>query len=213
MTAPQTPNKKVVAGEHGFNDRGFALGMVRGLRSFMVAPDGRVTGCMFRQAWTPGENRAVCHRGYVNPWDERFVGVMRPETFEGRPDPNDREHEFRECSCGWWAYWGERNTYAGEGRVAGVIEGYGRTIVGSRGFRSARARIAALTIPEGVSPFSLAVSFLSLFDAPKAPSFSEIGALVSAQYPGVPVYRSVDAMVVDFPPDRAVVYTDAEGGA
>jgi hypothetical protein len=67
------------------------------------------------------------------------------------------------CGCGFWAYWNARdNTYfqshdpwvkqQGEGyslriQLMGVIEGSGPTIIGERGFRTARARVTDLSMP------------------------------------------------------------------
>ena len=52
------------------------------------------------------------------------------------------------CShnCGFWAYWkfDPHEFHLGEKPVVGIVEGYGKTIRGSRGFRCAKARIVAL---------------------------------------------------------------------
>jgi hypothetical protein len=53
---------------------------------------------------------------------------------------------FRDCGCGFWAYWkfDPHEFHLGEKPVVGIVEGYGKTIVGTRGFRCAKARIVAL---------------------------------------------------------------------
>jgi len=49
-------------------------------------------------------------------------------------------------NCGFWSYWkfDPHEFHLGEKPVVGIIEGYGKTIRGSRGFRCAKARIVAL---------------------------------------------------------------------
>ena len=52
----------------------------------------------------------------------------------------------RDCGCGFWAYWNfdPHEFHLGEKPVVGIVEGYGKTIRGTRGFRCAKARIVAL---------------------------------------------------------------------
>jgi hypothetical protein len=40
----------------------FAIGVVRGARSFRVDDDGMLTGIAYKQIWTPGENLAGCRK-------------------------------------------------------------------------------------------------------------------------------------------------------
>lgn len=49
-------------------------------------------------------------------------------------------------NCGFWAYWkfDPHEFHLGEKPVVGIVEGYGKTIRGTRGFRCAKARIVAL---------------------------------------------------------------------
>lgn len=47
------------------------------------------------------------------------------------------------CECGFWAY--DEGGFKAHGSVVGVIEGYGKTTVGTKGFRSEKARIVALS--------------------------------------------------------------------
>lgn len=54
------------------------------------------------------------------------------------------DHQFADCTCGFYAYLNGVNDYISAGRVIGVVEGYGETLIGRRGFRSNKARILAL---------------------------------------------------------------------
>lgn len=104
----------------------FAIGSVTGARWWNLA-DGHLTGV--HGTWLMGENAARCSmsagkRDHVTP-DE-------------------------DCGCGFWAYWtAEDHQHGFQFPVLGVIEGYGKTLIGERGFRCAKARIIALHIPAG----------------------------------------------------------------
>jgi hypothetical protein len=71
------------------------------------------------------------------------------------------------CGCGVWAYWkldsGDVNRFSPTSRglpVLGIIEGYGRVLLGEKGFRCQKAKIVALapafSIQPEVSPSSYA---------------------------------------------------------
>ena len=50
------------------------------------------------------------------------------------------------CDCGFWAYWTTGwSMYQDSWDVSGVVEGFGKTIIGPSGFRSQKCRITALT--------------------------------------------------------------------
>ncbi len=88
-------------------------------------------------------------------------------------------HGLDDCEHGFYAYYENSNDYYEAGRVSGVIEGYGEAILGTRGFKSQKARILALRIPSDV----------------------KLGFKVRHNYSGVPVFDSFDAMVREFPGD------------
>lgn len=70
----------------------------------------------------PRCDEPTCHSGaHTVPSDHRF-------------DPD--------CQCGFWAY--DEAGFKPHGVVIGVIEGYGKVTVGTKGFRAEKARIAAL---------------------------------------------------------------------
>ena len=61
-----------------------------------------------------------------------------------------RPHKIaaRDCSCGFYAYFGERRVnHTSDYSVLGVIEGYGRVTFGQFGFRAEKAKILALYNP------------------------------------------------------------------
>lgn len=124
-------------GLQGFDgaDTPLALGSVAGVRWWnLSAPsvaffrqDEMPALCGVQGTWRMGENIARCGR----------TGHLVPDE---------------DCGCGFWAYWtleAAANPHGFLLPVLGVIEGYGRTMLGERGFRCAKARIVALHFPEG----------------------------------------------------------------
>ncbi len=109
------------------------------------------------------------------------TGVYRPDAPRHEveaPSPKPA-HDLVSltCSCGFWAYFDGTNAYKDTVSVTGIIEGYGRVVAGTRGFRAEKARIVAL-----VRPGAKHVDALRF-------------AKVEHVYPDVPVYdRRVDAL-------------------
>lgn len=94
-----------------------------------------------------------------------------------------RADRLEDCKHGFYGYYDGSNDYYQHGRVMGVIEGYGETIVGTRGFRCMKARIVAIRIPKHVP--------------------DRLRTLVLRNYQGIPVFDSFKRMVAEFPPDSA----------
>lgn len=145
-----------------------AIGTVRGLRSFGISDDGHLTGVTHRDPWVAGENHATCHRRWVGTCQcgstsgtstistgsghVFYVNLGAGEHANGcngdSPCAPDDLMPTADCACGFYAYYEGSNDYARPEHVSGVVEGYGRTVVGSRGFRTQKARILALYWPE-----------------------------------------------------------------
>ncbi|MDQ2874805.1 MAG: hypothetical protein M3Y33_08445 [Actinomycetota bacterium] len=112
-------------GVPGFEERAeaeWSPGTVRGVRYFTVDETGSLHGAGQGVTWTQGENVAVC-----------------------RYSPDHVPPHAGDCGCGFWAYWtreAAQSIFAsGSRQVIGVIEAYGRTLIGDKGFRAAKARI------------------------------------------------------------------------
>jgi hypothetical protein len=93
------------------------------------------------------------------------------------------EHNFEDCSCGFYAYTKiDRNDYAGiryldKGRGAGmsygyphqpsgysgIIEGYGTVTMGPYGFRAEKARIVAMYLPDMIKVTEFSAMFPNVF--------------------------------------------------
>jgi hypothetical protein len=93
--------------------------------------------------WGAGINDAVC--------------LLPPQAFQMRPDgtvkvePHAVVHPA--CDCGFWAYTnGEHYLSVGQPACLGIIEGWGRMVIGPDGFRAQHARIVALCFPKPDPP-------------------------------------------------------------
>lgn len=119
----------------GFSDRPFVAGSLHGRRSFRVI-NGKLHGVTYPYHFEPGENTAVCAAYFTGVIGHRMAGLN--------------------CTCGYYAYFkGPSNSFHSSGNVEAIIEGYGTVSVGEMGFRAAKAKLAALILPDtGVSQHS-----------------------------------------------------------
>jgi hypothetical protein len=106
-------------------DRPVHLGTIRGYRAWGVDDLGRLTPATRADyIWSPGINRAVCKCGNYA-----------------------RNVAARHHSCGFYAYFSGSNDYAKTGDIHGIIEAWGTTTVGDRGFRAEYGKILAFVDP------------------------------------------------------------------
>lgn len=184
-----------------FSGLGFALGSVRGVRTFRylnriedwseLGTPGQLMGLYYPQAWVDGVNIAQCRKKDTEfnyfakrAYEDYELGrvdrePIPPHTFD--PVPQDGEH-LPACNCGFYAYYDGSNDYYdpekhGPDLITGVMEGWGEVLIGARGFRCTRARIVALCIPEKHASREM----------------------ILAHYPSVPNFVSFDRMVEVFP--------------
>jgi hypothetical protein len=171
-------------------------------------PTGRLTG-QYDYAWTGGENVARCEKGasggvYVirtmlggRPFE---IGRL-PDSFgppvvlsgytidheQGEPHDIAAPH----CTCGFYAYWtADAATIGDSCNVIGAVEGYGKTVMGTKGFRCEKAKILAL------API---VNRLGDVDD----ALKEAMRKVAEQYPEAAIFGSAREMLAEFPPSDA----------
>lgn len=133
---------------------------------------GRVEGLLtgvFGSRWRRGENVAACGGGGPG---------CPPCSRDVVPAPG--------CGCGFWAYWALRYAwrcdYYWRGEVVGVIQGYGRTRIGTRGCRCGKARILGLHVrparpdspPRWLPRHDLAEILGSYYGVPCYPSLAQM---------------------------------------
>lgn len=118
----------------------FALGTIKGLRTWSADDQGRLRGVTYPVVWTPGENISRC---MANDRDCGQPGCGFCAALAASAEAP--RHNFDpECDCGFWAY-DERNVKPHGDCITGVIEGYGRVTIGTKGFRCEKAKIVALS--------------------------------------------------------------------
>lgn len=177
-SVPQVSKPSVrPAGEFDGRTRDFAAGVVTGTRSFDVDKLGRRVGVAFATVWRPGENVARCMQ---RPDPLAFLSGREPGRLRESSRP---PHSLAECPHGFYGYYEGSNDYYEPGRVMAVVEAYGETVIGTRGFRAEKARIVALHVPSDIG--------------------LGVRRVVARNYPDVPQFDSFDAMVAEFPPDDA----------
>jgi hypothetical protein len=165
-----------------FAELGFAEGLVRGARTFRLSSEGGLMGLYYRQLWRPGLNYSLCRKkgpvGFSTTGMMPSVRLFPPTPDEGFKAP-DRGHLI-DCRCGFYGYFDGSNDYNSKGSgaflVEGVIEGWGETVIGSRGFRCTKARIVALVIDQDWQR--------PLLETYGVPAFSTFATMVAA-YPGL----------------------------
>lgn len=136
-----------------FADRPFAVGTLTGLRAFRVDSLGRLRAPQQDSIWKPGENVAEClarqtARLPFSPGTMRALGMSWPVD-----EPAEKKAPHRVgsmgCTCGFYAYTDGTNGYhkPDKSTVEAIVEGYGVCTVGTRGWRSEKARLVALVNP------------------------------------------------------------------
>jgi hypothetical protein len=166
--------------QYGAVDAELVPGALRGYRSWRVLGD-ELVACNTPVAWPVGVMESE-HVGYP-----RFDEVVVHSGCKGNPQ---KDH-----SCGIYAahkLGGEDN----RGWILGSIKAYGKTIVGTRGFRAGKAEIEALTLSESW------ISRYLLFGDAHEPTILELWDRVDkmGEKYQVPVFRSAQALVEAFPP-------------
>lgn len=144
-----------------FSNRPFVAGSLTGLRAFRVTPEGYLTG-VFVTGYhlTPGVNQAQCATPRAVQMANIMSAALRHAVGLG-PKPQVSEdgkivHELvgLACKCGFYAYFDGKNDhlwgdpYDNGPRVAAIVEGFGKCVVGDRGFRAEKLRLVALVRPE-----------------------------------------------------------------
>lgn len=144
----------------------FAVGSTVGIREFRMDSLGRLTGLTHQVVWRPGENLATCRRrkqtdACMGAHDHSYRMTMHTSSssWSGMPtrteyaddctEPNPCKGLDPACACGFYAFYGSESTYhdTRPATVTGIVECYGKTVVGTKGFRAEKGQLVALCIP------------------------------------------------------------------
>lgn len=124
-------------------------------------------------------------------WHDKSTSVV--PTLLTRCDPHEAIPDER-CTCGFYAYTVPvadlRRASAVDGQVLGVIRGSGLTVIGTKGFRCARAEVLALLDPA--------------VDAHDASYAAWLSQRLAAVYPDVPLLPSREALWAFAPIESAL---------
>lgn len=180
--------------------RRFVPGTVRGCRSWTMTSTGRLQSLFKPYAWVDGVNVAKCLRGTVRICADRGFHETHDETCY-KSLACDGGIALT-CECGFYA----RTDYVTEYstatpppigatanyrcRVSGVVEGYGKAVVGTQGFRSSHARILALG-PLSVFTREPSVDVERLKD--------EAHEMLSFHYPSAVIYPTMAELFTAYP--------------
>lgn len=151
---------------------------VLGWREWTIAPDG-LRGTQGR-LWRRGTNTAQCHGRHsvmLHVLDQALATAglpVPPHTVE------------RWCTCGLYSWRRPDRIRSQQLKVAGVIESWGRVLIGEHGYRAQFARVVAICGPR-----------VSLNAARNTSPTREERIAVAAQY-GVPYFETLDDAVAHF---------------
>lgn len=152
-------------GVEGFESRELFVASFTGFRNWKLTgpPDAPVLSSVSHaNDWVQGVNEARC----LSPATKLVCEYLTSDadhkhTAECRaPDRCDGVRQS--CGCGFWAYETFTNWFGVHGTgsgmfggstpwVMGVIHGFGRMVIGTKGFRASKAVIAALVMPPVLS--------------------------------------------------------------
>jgi len=197
-------------GEHLADDLDFAAGSVFGCRWWYYTDVNHALHG-FYLPWVPGVNTAVCLSAEIEAKQMAAVNQTLPTwklpkwMVEQREGP-DHEAPAEKCGCGFYAFWHDddercavsQSTFAIH--VFGVVEGYGRVMLGDKGFRCGQARVVAAWIDD-TEWLSDTPVMLSLGDTTvelRSPDVAALAAKIGARY-GIPMYRDRALMLQRHP--------------
>lgn len=120
-------------------------GSVIGVRAWRIDGRGQLWPLSVRTAppWEPGENLARCFKEADRPVGSRCENPDCPLCNGTRTHADFQA----DCVCGFYGVWQPLTVpvnHEAPWYVAGVVEAYGRVVLGSNGFRAAKARVLAL---------------------------------------------------------------------
>lgn len=148
----------------------------------------KVTSLVMPYEWQPGLNRSEC---MVNSQ------IVARRRLKGEPMcayPN------KKCTCGFYAYydvdkWSGHPAWAAKyQRVEGIIEGFGRCVVGAKGFRAQSAVIVGLLVPDESE-----VSHAWLGNRDSEEGRALIVDILRAKFPLVPLYDRLNDLLMNTP--------------
>lgn len=189
------------AGANGFNPPRdadtpkYTIKAWRGFRGWCIPniATGELKSTNWDYAWKVGVNTSS-HMASGRTFPTHLTGGVTMVT--GKVC----EYPTTECSCGFYAYHGEHYWWdsgypTGQGpMMAGVIEGFGRMVVASKGFRAGKAVILALAAPIVVKQQWLDANRMTAEEATV-----RVRESVQDRYWNVPIYDTIPELLAAHP--------------
>jgi hypothetical protein len=167
------------------------VGAVYGYRWWRLGPSGELySPWRGPYLWEQGRNEARCLLS------KRFLGgwrVAKPGLFRSTEGTHTSQIPSRDCHCGFYGLWtiplasagsipmlweiDPSTSGASHGFVLGIVEGSGRLLIGTDGFRAASARPIAVATGASVPP---PPSFEALRYRMGVQMYQSVAGLVSA---------------------------------
>jgi len=194
----------------------FAIGSIMGVRTFGIHKEGLLRGMVFKQIWRPGENQAVCmKKGTLNVGPDTPESIVRLRKLLGSAGPHVGGHMMN-CDCGYYAFYSDVDNYYYQhiqdksDRFAGIIEGYGITVQGPKGFKSEKGRIVALLLPDlSTFPKETNEEYLWRTKSERVRIDEELVERVRKIY-NVPFFTSYEQMLSEFPLSASSMYNGVD---
>jgi hypothetical protein len=195
--------------EFAGEDFEFAVGSIKGMRSWKLDYQGRLIGVTHPAIWKPGENVSTCRaeRQVVPGCQCMKCGDRQAQAlgiYEVTPHKVDlrKRHTFdADCGCGFWAY--DEFNFKEHGAVVGIIAGYGKATIGTKGFRCEKATVLALH--RGDLSLSEWLRLQQLY--PKVEFFEDYDAMVTKHGGVLKTWDEVGDDFWDEPATREVTVT------
>lgn len=166
------PSGSGFGGAYGFNG-GIHIGQNHGFRAFRYDLNDRLGSLVYDYEWQPGVNRAVCAR------DTLFEKDPKPCPFPSKA-----------CSHGFYAYYGEDYFQPHWAKkvciLNGVIDGFGRCVIGDKGYRSEYATLVAFC-----KPFRVDTAYCEAMDMEPELIEQHVCRQLEQRFPQVPIFDSV----------------------
>ena len=173
MLPQPPPDGSGFHGAYGFNGD-ILIAQNHGFRAFRFDADGdNLMSLVFDYEWQPGANRAVCATSN---------GFNKPAR--------DCPFPHKGCSHGFYAYYGEDyfDSYFTDDEciVNGVVNGYGRCVIGDKGYRSEYANLVALA-----RPLRIGDDFRRQLRMTEHEAEAYVCAALERKFPTVPIFPSM----------------------
>jgi len=186
-----------------FGSRPFAAGALTGIRAWQVqgTVNKPLEGLFHHQEWGPGVNVSFCDNkpALKNACWKDHEEDPRAHVDDCYFDNRCGGVEMK-CGCGFWAYTNGRNDYyrgmigqGGIAHVSGIIQGFGKCVVGPKGFRAEKAIIKCLILPARMHTRMVSDQTMETVLQ------RQLRRSMDLLYPGIPIFSDEEIAMAEYP--------------